>query len=157
MTKEEALTIAQVHIERINEFEPLHPDYEYVVSEPYEYEEYWYFDHQFRPKPDVIVDPNARFAGPPGYVISKQTGEVKTIAWWQLHELGESDKELKRVVLISNELTSEAGMYSKLKQAFKLTSVGALALKRRLEGPQLSEADRKWVLLQELRKQKKDK
>jgi hypothetical protein len=87
MTKAEALDLAHRHIIHQNTEAPLHPDYEYVVTEPTEYADYWYFDHEFNHKADLPESEWLGFGGAPGYTVSKQTGEVTPISWQEKRAL----------------------------------------------------------------------
>jgi len=74
----EAKKIAASHLEEnpIN-----HKDYSWVVTDPRNIGDNWYFDYQYRHNGGLNEEEWEGFAGAPGFLINKISGEVQDISF----------------------------------------------------------------------------
>lgn len=85
ITAEQATTIAQRHLVA----NPLHdPEYAWIVPEPKETSEGWYFDYRVECLLDIPEEDWTTFLGAPGFLVSKSSGEVRDVGWDELGDLG---------------------------------------------------------------------
>jgi len=82
MNREKAIQIAKKFLQK----NPLsHKDYRWVLSEPKEIEEGWYFDYKHECILNIPKDEWELFAGAPGFKVLSEDGSVVDIGWdeWQ--------------------------------------------------------------------------
>jgi hypothetical protein len=96
VTKEQAIAIARQLVTANNQTAPLPTPYYWVVKEPVEYEQGWYFAHSFEHQQGRLAEEPLLLGGGPGFLISKSTGLVTTLSWGELAELPEQDRRLRR-------------------------------------------------------------
>jgi hypothetical protein len=96
MTKEQAIAIARQLVAAKNQTAPLPAPYYWVVKEPVEYEQGWYFDHCFDHRQGQLAEEPLLLGGAPGFLLSKSTGSVTTLSWGELAELPEQDRRRRQ-------------------------------------------------------------
>lgn len=119
-----------------NQTAPLPVAYHWVVKEPVEYEEGWYFNHSFDHRQGRLAEEPLLLAGAPGFLISKITGSVTTLSWGELAELPEQDRRRRQATLQAAQQTEAllAGELSlaRLRQQLKLPLAELQAFKAQL-------------------------
>jgi hypothetical protein len=58
-----------------------HPDYVWTLSEGRECKSGWYFPFQFKCIKNIPEEEWERFAGAPGFIVSKNNKEVRPVGW----------------------------------------------------------------------------
>ena len=96
MTKEQALAIARQHVAANNQTAPLPDPYYWIVKEPVEYEQGWYFDYCFGHRQGRLAEEPLLMGGAPGFLISNSTGLVTTLSWGELAELPEQERRRRQ-------------------------------------------------------------
>ena len=87
MTKDKAIEIAKEHSDKENRESRFSEKIKLIISECKEYEEGFYFDYSFE-----RLDPNDKdmYGGAPGYMVLKESGEVKIVSWQEMNQLLEN-------------------------------------------------------------------
>ncbi len=76
--KTEAISAAERYLAE----NPLpHEDYEWTTSEPIEVPEGWYFDFTIHCRLDLPEDEWEQFGGAPGFLVSKESGDITVLNW----------------------------------------------------------------------------
>lgn len=136
MTKEQAIAIARQQVAANNQTIPLPDPYYWIVKEPVEYEQEWYFDHSFDHRQGRLAEEPLLMGGAPGFLISKSTGLVTTLSWGELAELPEQDKRRRQATqqaaqqleaLLAGELS-----LARLRQQLKMSLPELQAFKAQL-------------------------
>lgn len=109
-TKQEILEIAKKHLDEseLNQIEGFYPDYSWVIPEPIEFSEFYYFDYKFKCKKNIPEDEWISLCGAPGYSINKKTGQIEIIGWTEYLELS------KKRISITDKIKSSI---NKMKRA----------------------------------------
>lgn len=84
MDRKQAINIAKNQVAELNRRNKI-DKIEYIVSEPLEYSNFWYFDHKFwviKPTEERVM-----IAGAPGFKVDKKTGKCLTCSWEQLSKM----------------------------------------------------------------------
>jgi hypothetical protein len=80
LSKAHATALAQAHVTYLNAHHPPPGTQQWVVSDPVEYDLYWYFDYDTDLPTDQALDFANVFAYQPGYLIWKQTQACGLVA-----------------------------------------------------------------------------
>lgn len=127
MNSEEAKAIASAYLSK----HPLeHDDYEWVVVEPRQVADGWYFDFETRCRRDVLKEQWESFAGAPGF-IAKWDGTVRVVGWDELLRLTDhgAPDDGGNAMARSLETKDEAGdRFHLYPMYFVYAAVAALAL-----------------------------
>ncbi|HEX8349314.1 MAG TPA: hypothetical protein VF598_05090 [Hymenobacter sp.] len=150
LTREEAIELADAYIKHQNEENSFHPEYEYAVSEPREYEEYWFFNFEIRHVHDLPKKDWEMFAGAPGYLVYKNTGQVKTTSWEKYSLLDKREALLKHCEQVATQLLTKEWSLQILRKHFKLPLPALIAFKKELENPGLSIQQKEQILKAQL-------
>lgn len=136
VTKEQAIAIARHVVAAKNQTAPLPAAYHWVVQEPVEYDEGWYFDHSFDHRQGRLDEEPLLMGGAPGFIIWKSTGSVTTVSWGDLAELPEQDRRRRLARQQAAQQTEAllAGVLSlaRLRQQFKMPLAELQAFKAQL-------------------------
>lgn len=136
MTKEQATAIARQFVAANNQTAPLPVPYYWVVREPIEYEEGWYFDYGFDHRQGRLAEEPLLMGGAPGFLVSKNTGLVTTLSWGELAELPEQERRRRQATqqaaqqmeaLLAGELS-----LARLRQQLKMSLPELQAFKAQL-------------------------
>jgi hypothetical protein len=120
VTKEQALAIASQVVAQQNQETSLPAAYYWVVAEPVEYDEVWYFDHTFDHREGRLAEEPLLLGGAPGFIVSKSTGLIKTISWGTLAELPEQEKLLRQAAQQTEALFAGELSLARLRQQLKM-------------------------------------
>jgi len=115
--------IAQKFIDDRNKKIPFHKDYDLRFSTPpIEFLECWFFYFKIVPKIEIAKEEIKKFAGAPGFTISKKDNKVQTIAWWRLLELEEEQKRKQVLRELLFKIVEENWKPSTIRKLTRLTS-----------------------------------
>jgi hypothetical protein len=82
MDKISAIHIAVKHIEQRN-IDNVVKDIKWIVSEPIEKENGWYFDYKY----ESLTDEPIYLGGAPGFMVKKDDSSIKVISWGEYSKL----------------------------------------------------------------------
>ena len=82
---EQAVQIAEAFVKSKGE---VYPGLYYSTIAPNVYKDCFYFDFAIVDQCGKSYDGPQQFAGAPGFIVNKSTGEIKVIAFWELSQLG---------------------------------------------------------------------
>lgn len=148
MTKEQAIALAAQFVRLQHQASSLPGDYLWVVAEPTEYDEAWYFDHTFAPRAGRWTNEVPQLAGAPGFLVCKRTQAVQSVSWPELAELPRRDALRRQAAQHAQELLSEALTLATLRRHLALPLPEVLALKKRLA--ESNEAEQRALLTAQL-------
>ncbi|MBT1696186.1 hypothetical protein KK083_04830 [Fulvivirgaceae bacterium PWU4] len=132
MTAEELRTIAEAHVAGLNGSSPPHAQIKFGIGEMTEFLTCYYFD--FR-----LLDANDQeykeppVAGAPGFIVSKNDKQAKTISLGDLGALKRREVELTEIYQMLADVKERNTSLMKLKSKYDLTSKQLLCVKRLLD------------------------
>lgn len=84
MNKEKAISIAKNYLIQKNQENPSKDKFQFIISEPKEFEKFWYFDFKIElltPKKDFAV------GGAPGFTVNKENNQIEVVSWEQYNSI----------------------------------------------------------------------
>jgi len=153
----EIIKTAESFVNKLNEEEPLHPDYEYGFdSNPKEFFECWYFDFKIIPKREIPKNKTGGFGGAPGFIIFKKDRKAKIIAFWRKHELEE--EQIRRIELnkILSQIEKENWNTALIRKLTGIKPRNILELKKRFNSYDFSKEENRILVIKEIEKLKKE-
>lgn len=132
MTAKEIRNIAEAHITGLNESLPPHANIKFGFGEMTEFLTCCYFD--FR-----LLDANDQeykeppVAGAPGFIVSKNDKQAKTISLGELGALKRHEEELTEIYQMLLDVKGRNTSLMKLKSKYNLTSKQLLSVKHLLD------------------------
>lgn len=146
MTLADALLLAQAHIAWLNREEPPHPNYHYELGKATEYAHCWYFGYLLRPRPDNPPAEVEHFAGAPGFVIVRTSGQLGTISNHQRQELAAQSAIWQAAEQTAGLLLEQPLSLAVLRQHLPLALPELVALKQKLAAAGLADSEKKRAL-----------
>ncbi|MBC6697724.1 hypothetical protein [Hymenobacter sp. BT190] len=151
MTKEEAIAIAHGFVSQQNQESPLPTDYQWIVAEPTEYDEAWYFDRTFEHRFGRLAEEPLAIGGAPGFLVSKSTRLVSTVSWQDFSELPKREAMRRQTAQLTQDILSAELTLANLRRHLQLSLPELLAFKTRLADS--SEVEQRALLFGQLYKQ----
>ena len=58
----------------------------WIVGDPKDLKDGWYFDYQSKPKGEVLHENWDTLGGLPGFIVDKESGDVRDVSWNEYHQ-----------------------------------------------------------------------
>lgn len=150
MTLTEANALAQAYLEQANQNGQAPADYEYVLSKPVQYEHCYYFDYQLRHRFGLPQSQWELFAGAPGFIVSRQTGEVSVVSWGEKAQLSTHSAIWRQSKQLAAELVRTNADLTALRRHLPLRLPKLAAFYQQLRQPEMTEEQKEAALLAQL-------
>jgi len=126
-------------------------NYQWIVAEPTQYNEAWYFDHTFEHRFGRLAEEPLFLGGAPGFLVSKSTRLVSTVSWQEFSELPQREALRRQAAQRAQDLLLGDLTLPNLRRHLKLSLPELLAFKTRLAAS--NEVEQRALLIEQLYKQ----
>jgi hypothetical protein len=131
MKKEEAILIAEQHIQELNSNLSREKNYVYFLDQELkEYQDYWYSDYNIKLIKKLPNSLQNQFGGAPGFIIEKGSKKKKPVSWSWISEIKKYEADYQAIDELLERGYKEASFTKKIIKILTLNNEEAFLLKK---------------------------